>query len=110
MTSFSQFSNTVLSEFMFKFITFLAEYGEQDNLLLKKTFEDLDKQMGTTDERKRAIQQLKKIVESLNVLHRVGYDFPGAISTTTKQYVNGIIDKDTAVKSIMEKLWIYENE
>jgi len=99
-----------VKEEAFKLITFLAEYGEPNNLLLKRTFEDLDKQMGTTDEHKKAIQQLQKIVESLDVLYRVGYGFPGDIYTTTEQFVNGIIDKETAVKTVMEKLWLYENE
>lgn len=93
----------------FRLILFLAEHATQNNFILKSTFDLLLQEKGKTENQRNVIQQLKAVVESLDTYSYNTYDFPD-IRTTVEQYVNGIINKETAVTTIMEKLWLYENE
>jgi len=77
---------------------------------LKKTFEDLNQQLGTTEQRRAAIQQLRSVVENLNAVNNIDYEISDAMFRTIEQYLNGIINKETAIQTIMEKLWLFENE
>lgn len=49
-----------------------------------------------------AVRQLIAVVEQLDHLHNPNTPLPRDTYTIVEQYINGIIDKDTAVTTIME--------
>ncbi|MFC5702391.1 extracellular solute-binding protein [Cohnella faecalis] len=87
-----------------KFMLFLIESVDPNNLIFKKSFDNLKEQLGTSDQRRNAIEQLRTIVASLNALRDLDNRITDAVLSRTEQYVNGITDKETAVRTIQDKL------
>lgn len=103
-------ANSEVKEEALRFILFIAEQATKNNIILKTSFDQALEQYGQKEERREIINQLRSIVESYDRYIPLSHQFPDEIRTTAEQYVNGIIGKEKAVKTIMEKLWFYENE
>lgn len=93
-----------------KLIMYLAKHAEQDNIMFKDTYAKLEQLDDMTESKKQVIQSLQSIVEQLNVIHDLGSTIIDALYDTTKQYIEGMTDRQTAVQTILDKLWLYENE
>lgn len=102
--------NSKVKEETLKLILFLAEYTQSNNIILQKTYNDLLNQQGMTEQKKQAIQQLQAIIENLDSLRYLDFRLSPSLYETTQQYVEGLIDKETAIRTIQDKLWLYANE
>ncbi|MBD3917226.1 extracellular solute-binding protein [Paenibacillus sp. PR3] len=91
-------------------IMYLAKYAEQDNIMFKDTYTKLEQQDDMTESKKQVIQSLRSIVEQLNSVYYFGSNIIDALYDTTKQYIEGMTDEQAAVQTILDKLWLYENE
>jgi ABC-type glycerol-3-phosphate transport system substrate-binding protein len=102
--------NSKAKEAALQLIMFLVDHAEPYNIALKRTFEEMNERLGTSEQRKEALRQLQAIVELLDWVNDIDFRISEAISHTAEQYVNGITDKETAIRTIEGKLWLHENE
>jgi|GEM_PF-1551222 ABC-type sugar transport system, periplasmic component len=102
--------NSKAKEAALQLIMFLVDHAEPYNIALKKTFEEMNERLGTSEQRQEAIRQLQAVVEHLDWVYDIDPRLSEAISHTAEQYVNGITDKETAIRTIEGKLWLHENE
>ncbi|WP_438431695.1 hypothetical protein [Gorillibacterium sp. sgz500922] len=94
----------------FELAFFLSRYGEQNNIIRQDTYENLLKMEGMTPEKEAAIMEVRNITGSLDTLNYLDHRVTDAILYTAEQYDSGMIDKDAAIQTIQEKLWLYLHE
>lgn len=99
-----------MKEEALKLLLFLSQYTQPNNIILKQTYSNLMNQPGMTEQKKQAIQQMKTVIENLDSLRYLDYRLASALYATTQQYVEGLLEKEEAVRNIQDKLWLYTNE
>lgn len=94
-----------------KLIFFLAEHANPVNMVFKETFVKMNEHWGTSEQQQAAIEQLRIIVEHLDVLYERDFEFRSAVFDPVDQlFMKGVLDKERTVQSIQERIKRYMNE